>query len=185
MSLKLYDEAFVSKLKNVFPNVVSTSPEDVFSPASKEGSVKMPLIIVYRLNNPPNFNSLNQAEVFRGRWVNTDNDNAQIMEAIQLLVTYQLDLYAVQRDDCDTLYRDVLFYLLKNPNLTLNIPYYENPLDFSLRLTDVDNDTEVTSFKDIGRLYRTVMTYEIENARFFNLKQIKLAKDIPIETFSL
>lgn len=181
MSLELYDKALKEKLENVFPNVILAPPDDAFSRSNEDGKVKLPLISAWRLSNPINFEEFNHYETFTGRRSRQLQDNMVLTEGLPITITYQIDIWAQKREYADGIYRELVYYLMTNPNLQLKIPSVDSPVDFSMKLTDVDTSTDYASFDSNNIVHRYTLTYEVPYAKlFFEHDSAKLVKSIPI-----
>ena len=100
-------------------------------------------------------------------------------KAISMDISYQIDIWANTRVECDQIYEELLFYMQLEPNLSIEIPT-QGQQDFALALTDVDMATEVTSFAEQGRLYRYTLTYELQDANIFLQERRKVPVDIDV-----
>jgi hypothetical protein len=170
VSLELYDKSMSDKLKALFPNTIMAPPEEALGRSNDDtADVKLPLVSVYRISNPINFEEYNRYEVFSGKVTRMSRQSEDIIrqQGLPITITYQIDIWASLRKDADGLYREIVFYLMTHPNLTIKMPNLEEPFNFSLKLTDVDTPTEYSSFSDTGTLHRYTLTYEIDNARLF------------------
>ena len=178
-SLKLYDVSFTDKLKAVFPNTVYSSTDEAFEVASTEGKVKLPLISLYRLENPPLYEEMyNHAESFRGRMTSYSAKSSVSCMTLPVDLSYQIDIWAKSRDQLDTIFCELLFFMKRNPNITINVEGLGSQ-DFGTILTDSNtSDTDYSGFKDIGRLYRMSLTYEIPTAKLFYFKNHSYLTDI-------
>lgn len=189
MSLTLYDEALKQKLENVFPHVIIAPPDDAFTRSDEDfdGKVELPLISAWRLSNPINFEDYNHFESFRGRPTRMKNESTLVRsEGLPVTITYQIDIWAQLREYADGIYRELVYYLLTNPNLTINIPSIDSPIDFAMSLTDVDTSTDYASFKDNNIVHRYTLTYEIPCARmFFETESALLVKEIPVKLIEI
>lgn len=187
MSLQLYDKSLSDKLTAIFPNVIMAPPEQAFSrSADGKAKVKLPLVSAYRMTNPVNFEEYNRYEVTVGRAMRTNptvNNELLRQQGIPITITYQIDIWANFREHADGLYREIVFYMMTNPNLTIQLPNLPTPQDFAMKLTDVETPTEYASFDDSSNyLHRYTLTYEIDHARlFFQVDDVPLIYTIPTQ----
>lgn len=185
MSLEHYDRAFKDKLSEVFENVIMAPPEKAFERSNKEGKVKLPLISVYRISNPIDFDEYNHPELFRGRRNKfIDNEGFVFTEALPTLITYQVDIWAQMREYADGIFRELVFHLYLEPYLTIKLPTgdSEEGYNFHLNLTDVETATDYEAISDRNTIHRYTLTYEVDDARLFmEGETVKHVKEIPIE----
>lgn len=185
MTLELYDEAVERKLKKLFPNVIGASPNEAMWSSNKNGKVELPLVSFYRINNPIDWSSYNNAELFgtKGytRSYNDDDNSIGKTLSISVTLTYQIDLWAADRKTSDQLFQDMVFALILHPNIQLDMKGTEKDKVFSLRLLDSQNSTDIPSFARNNRIYRYTMTYQVNEARLMYQYNDKYpVKEIPI-----
>ena len=195
MSLEKFDLALERKLKEVFENVLMAPPDDAFARSNKEGKVKLPLITAYRMSNNIEWAYYNQFATFRGqatglRFKDDPNsspeeryeilDKYRLSQTIPVNINYQIDIWAQLRTIADDIFRELVFYLMHFPNLYVDIPSSDNPVVFSLQLTDVDNSTDY-EFDDTNTIHRYTLTYEVPHAQIFmEPKPVPYVKTIPV-----
>lgn len=183
MTLSLYDEAMNEKLTAMFSNYIMAPPDEAFTRETEDGKVDLPLISAYRISNPINFEEYNGYEVFAGRVTRRNMTSPDLIrqQGLPVTITYQIDIWATKRTEADGLYREVVFYLMTHPNISVIIPGIEQPFHFSMKLTDTDSPTEYGSFGDNGEIHRYTLTYEIASARmFFQSKNLDLVHDVNV-----
>ena len=177
-SLKLYEIALTEKLKSIFPNVKYASPDEAFNSSNNKGKVKLPLITAYRVENPAMFGEMdNFAEKFRGRMTShTDLTSTNYM-TVAVNLSYQIDIWANDRESLDGLYCELIFYMIRYPNLEITLDKFSK-LSFAMMLTDSESMTDTSSFDELGRLYHMSLTYEIPTAKLFYPKNVTYDKPI-------
>ena len=106
MSLGLFDNAIVSKFQSVFKNTVYT-PVDEFPETPT-----YPLITIYRLENVPNFEEFfSFTAKHEGISEIRQRDQVKVrLKKLSFLLTYQVDLYATDRDILDDLFVELCFF---------------------------------------------------------------------------
>lgn len=162
--IHLYDKSLTDKLKAVFGNVVYCSTDEALSRCEKSnesGVLKLPLISVYRISNEWT-NDVNFNEMWQGR-VNFEGTKRALSFSIDVI--YQIDIWSSDRISCDGILCDLIFYILDNPNLVIEVPNYGTE-DFSVRITGLDSDIDTSSFGETGRLYRNIITLESDISIF-------------------
>ena len=122
MSLELYDKSLLEKLESLFSNVIMAPTDDAFKRSNEDGKVLLPLISAYRLSNPINMEDYNRYEVFSGRLVNIEENSKLIkQQGLPITITYQIDIWAAKRIHADGLFRELVYHLLTNPNLSIQL----------------------------------------------------------------
>lgn len=178
--MELYDDAFKEKMEGILNNFLMAPPESAFNRSKDDSAkVKLPLVSGYRINSPVNFDQVNSFEVFTGRVTRKGTSSSDIIreQGIPVTLIYQIDIWSDYRYIADGIYRELVYYMMRNPNLSIQLPEMETPYEFSMRLTDVDSPTEYGDFSNTNVIHRYTLTYEIDNARMFfhteNLPQIE------------
>ena len=67
-----------------------------------------------------------------------------------------------------------------NPTLYLTLEEFEEPVRFSLRVEDTQNNTDISDFSSRGRIYRYTMNCVIDDARMFFKETDKIVKTVPV-----
>jgi len=186
MSLKEYDEGIRDKLVAVFPNVISASPDVAFKESSVDGKVKLPLISVYRVGMEFNWGYYNSAQTFIGEKVvyQTADKTLVLGKSLPLLLRYQVDIWAQKREFADGILRELLFFFVEEPYITIEATKQESP-QFTLNIESLEDNTDITSYPDLGKIYRYTLTYNVPSGKIFLYKDTKYVETIPIEFFAL
>lgn len=181
----IYDESFRDKLVNVFPNVVVAPPEKAFERSQQDGKVKLPLISLYRMSNHIDTSNFNHFEAFHGQTLRnrvTPQEAYAVMKTISVTIMYQVDIWAQFRSYADNLFREVFYYLLRNPDLIIRVNQLDHPAQFALNYQDMDQPTDYESFEERNIIHRYTLNYELPRARlFYESESAKMVKSIPIE----
>lgn len=179
MSFKLYDEALKEKITSVFDNFIMAPPEQAFTRSNEEGKVKLPLISAYRMSNPINFEDYNHYETMYGRQTLATKEGFLYTQGVPVTITYQVDIWAQLREYADGLYRELVYYFMQNPDLSIKLPNTEQEYKFFFKLTDVETATDYESFSDKNVIHRYTLTYEIDEARmFYQVDKVPFGKRI-------
>lgn len=93
-------------------------------------------------------------------------DAYRVTESVPIKITYQIDIWAQLRKYADEIFRELVFYLLHYPDLLVEIPSVQEPLVFSLQLTDTSTETDY-EFGDTNVIHRYTLTYEVPYAQLF------------------
>lgn len=193
MSLKLYDEAMTEFIKEVFPNTVFAYQEKAFEtratkrdmPPKGEVEVMLPLVTLNRLTTEYAFEfagnnnrSLSGYQGLRNRYIKT----------IPINIVYQIDIWSNKREETDDIFRELSFYLRDNEiEIDFDKDGKKDPLkiSFVLHLLDNEDNTDIESFTDKGRIYRHSITVELREAVLIMTSDMHLVKDIPVRLVKL
>ena len=187
--LSLYDESFKKKIEEVFPNTIMAPPEIAMRRAQKRGHVELPLISMYRLSNDVDTSETTHPRVFHGAYSflhKEDESVAQKIKDIGMNIEYQVDIYAQLRAHADGIFRELVFYLLNNPNLEVLIPEYGKPQVFALELSGTSQPTDYRTDDDRTLIHRYSLSYMVPRARlFYASDKVPLVKSIPIQVLPM
>lgn len=181
--LSIYDEAFRDKLVKVFPNVIVAPPDLAFVRSEQDGKVPLPLISIYRLSNPIDLEDYNMYEAFVGKRLKVDDDTFLLEKSLSMTINYQLDIWTQWRSHADGIFREVVYYLLRYPNLEVKIPEFQGAISrFALRYLDMDQPTDYDSFEDKNTIHRYTLNYEVPRAKlFYKGQSAKAVKSLPVK----
>jgi len=183
VSIKLYDEAILTKFKGVFKNTVYAPTDEAFARCAElnEGKVLLPLISIYR----PEFmtidnTNLNKPAFFQGRPFEVSEKDLEgqplkikNLRTLAVTLRYQADVWGKKEEEYLRLTEELLFWLIANPYVKITEPLSGKELEFSIILEDnIMDNTDITGFQERGRLYRCTFEFEISHAQLFSLSEI-------------
>lgn len=187
MSVTLYDNALLEKIKPVFNNVVISPPDMAFQRSAElnKGDVKVPLLSIYRENYTLNRDNFNMMRTRRGRkteYVNSEKSGVRMVKSLPIRIDYVLDVWAKEREVVDKMVAELLFWLVENPMITITIPNTTDMTqDFKLTIEDMTDNSDVMSFEERGRIYRVSIPFYIDQAQLYATEDLKTAKTLDIE----
>lgn len=170
----LYDRAVVDKFREIFrdPRITVQPPENAirYTAQLENDDVTFPLISINRTNWSVRDSDINWAQSRTGiaDHIN-DNNTVSVMRAIPIQMSYQLDIYTVDRITNDEIYRELIFYFLKHPTLEVEIPYtLDNKHVFNLVMdSDITDNSDTVEHINKGVLYRYTSTWNVTDAYLF------------------
>ena len=132
MSTFLYDEALVRKFKSwthsseikIFgPNETSRVFETI-ADLSDDEPIKLPLIYIERDRG---FNIINDGTTRRplsydGKDINVDSKQGEVLNAIPISLSYQVNVYTRYAKEADILIRNLIFNVINYPALEVEVP---------------------------------------------------------------
>ena len=103
---------------------------------------------------------------YQSRNANGTNTFAQI---IPIRINYQMDIFTVDKITGDELVRELIFHIMQNPTLTVDVPYNLNmEHKFNLFLeSDVVNNSDTIEHVDKGVKFRNTLTFYTDDAYLF------------------
>lgn len=186
MNLSVYDKGVLEKFREVFDNSVLAQSDSAFRTAEELlGEVKLPLISIYREDfniKPARFNI---GQRMRGSSIVSKTEDDSEIKAIQdipLDISYQIDIWTRRKEDIDIIVPEVVFWLVDNPNISIDVDGIDHEIEFPLVLDeDVSDNTDIMSFENKGRIFRITLSANITDARIFAFKDVKTVLTTDIE----
>lgn len=190
MSLLRYDIAMKEKLENVFPNVMMVSNSETLekyasdhSEGSKKVEVKVPLISFYRMNNAFNFSGFgNDPHIRRGRYVKEEKLR---LKAFPILIQYQIDIWSDKRQEVDDIWREIIMMFYEEPEIDVSFEGLTEIQSYVVHLVESDNTSDISSFYNVGRMWRQTISLEVRQAQMIFTSDAPLVEKIPIRVVSL
>lgn len=170
----LYDNAIVDKFRSLFKDsrITVQPPENAIRYVAQlsNDDVKFPLISLNRTSWSLRSGDISWAQSRTGIANRLNPDNTiSVMRAIPIQMEYQLDVYTVDRLTNDEIYRELIFYFIKNPTLEVEIPYtVDNKHVFNLDINpDITDNSDTVEHVNKGVLYRYTSTWVVKDAYLF------------------
>ena len=181
MSVGLYDETFLEKLKGWTKGTAVTivGPDETnrlyqqIADTTNDSPIKLPFI---SLKRPGGFTILNTGKkplTFDGATLDANYDKAKQLNAIPISIPYQLDIYTRYRNEADEYVRNIVFNIINYPKLDINIPYNgANYIHHSnIRLAgEVDDASDIPERLISGQFVRMSMKIDIDDAYLFDVR---------------
>lgn len=180
MAISLYDEAVYNKILKVVkdPNMKILKPEEtselfgINADEKKDKPLTLPLIALSRDKNLELLSTKKQPKTFDGFKLQYGEKCSIEMSVIPIKINYQLDIYTKRLNEADIYVREFIFYLINNPNVTINVPYNDVNVPHS---STVSLEGDIIDNSDISeRLYKTQFTrftirFSVDDAYLFSV----------------
>ena len=192
MSVKCYDDAIIEKFRSVFnSNTITILPVENairFTSQLKRDNVLFPMISTTRLGYSIINDNVNFSAKMTGSYAKRDGQNNNIFaQSIPIRIEYQMDVMTVDRESCDDIVRELIFFFHQHPTLIAHFEYGLNfDHKFNLFLNDdiVDNSDTVEHINN-GVLFRNTLTFYTDDSRLFaSFKQTQGEIKCGVETFN-
>ena len=194
MSVYLYDEAFVEKLRNwtQSTNIEVYSPDDtrrlfeVMADKSNDSPIKLPIICLRRKQGIKVSNANKKPLTFDGMTLEANIERSLQLNAIPIDVNYQLDIYTRYFKEADEFLRNLTFNIINYPKLPITIHYndFEIVHNSFIRMSeDVEDNSSVPERLINGQFTRFTFNITIDDAYLWDTRirdnyEIKLAEII-------
>lgn len=181
MSVKLYDSALVSKLKNWTKDTSVTvlAPTEVrrlfeiLADTSTEEKVALPIIALSRKGGFTILDRTKRPLSFDGMTLDANCRQAKQLNAIPISIPYQLDIYTRYQDEADELIRNIVFNTINYPKLTVTIPYNSEDYkhDANMRLgAEVEDNSDIPERLISGQFTRMTLSFDLDDAYLFDVR---------------
>ena len=181
MSVYLYDEAFVEKLrywtKNTQVNVYS--PDDtrrlfeVMADNSNDSPIQLPIICLRRKSGLNVIRTGKRPMTFDGLMLEATSEKSVQLDAIPIDISYQLDIYTRYFKEADEFLRNLTFNIINYPKLTIKIPYNDFDIEhngFILMSSDIEDNSNVPERLINGQFTRLTFNINIDDAYLWNVR---------------
>lgn len=177
MSVGLYDKAIVDKLRfwTQDSNVSISDPDTLFTyraDVQGDDQVKLPVISLTRGNIKIKRTGKTPASV-DGFKMAANKDKVTHLRQIPISIPYQIDIYTRYRTQNDDLLRELIFKLVNNPRLKIEIPYEDSKYTHLFTLTlqeDIEDNSDVAQHLEKGEYFRTTLNIVVEDAYLFDYR---------------
>lgn len=181
MSVKLYDDALLDKLRNwtLDTAIVITGVNEssrlfsAIADSTNDKPIELPLIALSRPGGFVIEDKYKQPKSYNGLKVAYNNDRGAKLNAIKISIPYQLDIYARYQEEADEYIRNIVFNIINYPVVKIEIPYYELGLTHvsNIRIaSDVEDNSDVPERLVTGQFKRYTLGLVIDDAYLFDVR---------------
>lgn len=181
MSVKLYDDALLAKLKNwtagtqLYVTGVNETKRlfEVLSDKNNDNPLKLPIIALSRSGGYTLLNKNKRPLTFDGSTVALSTQAGAKLNAIPISISYQIDVYTRYLEEADEYARNLVFNIINYPKFTVEIPYEDLHLlhDANIRLaSDVEDNSDIPERLAPGQFTRFTMNLTVDDAYLFDVR---------------
>lgn len=181
MSVGLYDNAFVEKLRGWTKDTVVTilTPDEtrnmfaIMADKNDDQPISLPII---SLKRPGGFTVLRTTKSplsNSGMRLFANSKVGKKLRAIPVNIPYQLDIYTRYQSEADELIRNIVYNIVNYPRLEITIPYYnENYIHYAnIRMqSEVEDTSNIPERLVPGQFTRMTIQIFIDDAYLFDVK---------------
>ena len=180
MSVRLYDEAVVTKIKGwikdekmrVLPPNEANRLFQMIANMQDDKPVSLPLIAISRSNEIEIENTNKKPLTYDGMMLDATKDKSLQIDAIPMVLNYQIDIFCKDEEEADEYMRNFTFALINHPKVKVFLPYnqinYEHWSYMRMLSTIEDNsDIPIRQFGD--QFTRWTIRFTIDDAYLFSL----------------
>ena len=174
----LYDTALLERFKRWFnnPNItISGDTKSLFmsqADINETESFPMPLIGITRGQTIGVLATNKKPMSFRSQRTSHNDEQIFTLNAIPINLLYQIDIYTRRRQDNDNILRELIFKLINNPALTIEIPNSDKLTHrFNMRIRDeITDNSDIPEHLIRGEYFRSTIDIFIDDAYLFEHK---------------
>ena len=175
MSVYLYDEAVVSKLREITDDsrihIIDPTQVVSFLAEFANDKVRLPAIMLSR-GQVRLLDYRNQVVTLKGQSVRRNAEDNLYVKAqlIPMRIEWNIDVFTVDRYTCDEIVRELVFYFATHPCLEVKVPYQLDIVqNFDVfLLQDIVDNTDLIEFPNTGERFRETITIYTENAHMYS-----------------
>lgn len=132
MSIKLYDDALLDKLKewtkkvqglHIYGPADTAQLFETIADETKDKNIKLPLISVTRPGGYTVLNPNKFVRTYDGITLEANDDTSLILNTIPININYSIDIYTRKFEEADLYARELIFNIINYPTLKITIPY--------------------------------------------------------------
>lgn len=186
MAIRFYDEAIANKINSWLPKsknrkIQVLKPDEVkrlFSIEADERNdkpIQLPLIAISRETQIDVLHPTKRAMSFDGMMLESDGKHTIQLDAVPISLTYQIDMYTRHFDEGDELLREMIFKIINNPQLVIELPYNNQKLKqvCAMKLQGSVEDTSSVSERLFsGQFTRWTMRVDIDGAYLYSIPYV-------------
>lgn len=181
MSIQLYDNAFLEKLRNwtrdtglqLFGPQETARMFQTIADDSNDQPVKLPILSLRRVGGFSVLNTGKRPMSFDGATLDANHNKAIQLNAIPVNIPYQLDIYTRYFNEADQYIRNLVFNIINYPKLDIIIPYNdENYIHHAnIRMqNDVDDNSDIPERLIPGQFTRMSIKLDVDDAYLFDVR---------------
>lgn len=181
MSIKLYDDALLTKLQKWTrdTSVMLTGVNEstlLFSriaDITNDKPIQLPLIALSRPGGFTIEDKYKQPKSHSGSKIAYNDKKGALLNAVKISIPYQIDLYAYYQEEADEYIRNIVFNIINYPMVRIEIPYHELGIfhDSTIRLaSDVEDNSDVPERLISGQFKRYTLNIVIDDAYLFDVR---------------
>ena len=186
MAIRFYDEAVADKINKWLPKsnnrrIQILKPDEtkrLFSIEADERDdrpIQLPLIALSRETQIDVLHPTKRPMSFDGMMLESDGEHTLQLDAIPISLTYQMDMYTRHYDEGDELLREMLFKLINNPQLVIELPYNNQRLRQVCAIkvqSQVEDTSSISERLFSGQFTRWTLRFNIDGAYLYSIPYV-------------
>ena len=184
MAIRFYDNAVTEKIKSWIkdPNLKVLGPDEstrLFQLRAEEHLDKpltLPMIAISRDSDYQIVSTAKKALSYDGGHIAATEEKSELLNAIPIRISYQLDIYCKYFAEADEYAREFIFKLINNPNIRIELPYNDSKIvhDSSISLeSTISDNSNIPERLIAGQFTRLSIRFNLDDAYLFSIPFMK------------
>lgn len=182
MALYFYDTALLNKLRfwtnktnlHIYGPDETRQLFETIADETDDSPIQLPILCLRRSGGYTILNINKKPLTYDGVSIDRDEDASTQVDAVPILINYQLDIYAKFLQEADTYARNLVFNIINYPTLKINIPYGEDSY-FShyanIRIAQTIQDNSSIPERMVPGLFtRLSLSIDIDDAYLWDIR---------------
>ena len=180
MAIRYYDKAILDKIKYWVkdPNMRILGPDETTRlfqlefDQNNDKPISLPLIAISRNNDIEITSTAKKALTYDGAHIAATTKKSQVLNAIPIQLSYQLDIYTKYFAEADEYARNFIFNLINYPKVQIEINYNNSKIlhDSNIILEQTLSDNSSIPERLInGQFTRMTLRFKIDDAYLFSV----------------
>lgn len=190
MSIKLYDDALTTKIKNWTndSSLTITSPDETKklfqykADIKNDSPIQLPLIAISRGKTINIQNTSKKPTTFDSLTLEATSKMIKSLSQIPIKLNYQIDIYTRYFQECDEYLRNFVFNIINYPKLDIVIPY--NDINYThtsniRMINEVQDNSDIPERLIAGQFTRFTIQIEVDDAYMWS---VPIRNNLNLET---
>lgn len=180
MAIRFYDSAIYEKIKNWVrdPNMhilgvdESTRLFQLHADETSDKPVKLPLIAISRDSSYEILSTSKRALSYDGARLAATEQKSQVLNAIPIKISYQVDIYTKYFAEADEYARNFIFNLINYPKVQIDIPYNNANIQHNSTIsleTNITDNSNISERLISGQFTRMTIRFTVDDAYLFSI----------------
>lgn len=190
MSIRLYDEAIITKIGNWIkdPNLTILGPEDsrllfqYTADINDDKPIVLPLISITRDPTIDIRNPNKQVKTFDGAVIQANTNAVELLNAVPISINYQVNIYCRYQAEADEYVRNFIFNMINYRKIVVVLPYNDSEIQHESNITLSGSFTDNSDIPERlirGQFTRYTIPFSIDDAYIFS---VPIRKTIELQT---
>lgn len=181
MSVYIYDDALLKKIKawteNTNVHILGVNQTrrlfELIADDTNDGPIELPIICLNRDGGYKISNTNKKPMTYDGITYSSNKEKSLQLNAIPIIISYQIDIYAKYLKEADICMRDLIFNIINHPTIKYVIPYNGVQIQMNCNMkisSDVEDNSNIPERLIEGQFTRLSLSIEIDDAYLWDAR---------------